>query len=370
MNYKKTIGILLPQSKAYPKMSKSFMNGLRLGLDDLEYDLIIEGIGNGSNTDELINKFQKINFQYNTFAITGIFGHVGFNELAELVSLSDQILVAADFGAKSFSKLPNRVFRNSLGLYDSLQTLLHFLDKRNISKIATSTCYYDAGYDFIHALDQYITNNTTNLELTGHFITPLHPRKNESDLMHSYFREIKPEAIISFHNGVFASEHAAFIEQNKLYNDFDIYSLPFSFTKEIRDNLKAHKKSINIIGNWFEEIESPENSNFKKVYNAKFNHTPDYFSLLGYENGMILKYALRNESNLETDELIKNIKITGPRGKISFDNIYRTSFYENYVMTVENNNTSINKIKNDTDLDYAKIFEENNFGWHNSYLCY
>ena len=292
------------------------------------------------------------------------------SEESEKNDLLSEGLVAADFGAKSFSKLPNRVYRNSLGLYDSLQTLLHYLDKKNISKIATSTCYYEAGYDFIHALDHYVKNNNTNIELTGHFITPLHPRENESDLMLNYFEEIKPEAIISFHNGIFASEHAEFLEQNKLCNDFNIYSLPFSFTTEICEILNTQSKAINVVGNWFAELETQENSLFKQQYTARFNDSPDYFSLLGYENGLVLKYTLQNESNHSIEEYIKNINISGPRGKISFDNAYRTSFYENYILTIENNNTTIKKIKKDIELSHTKIFEENNFGWQNSYLCY
>ena len=63
-NITHNIGVLLPQSKAYPFIGKEFIKGLKLGLgDEYNYKLSIESIAFGSDPKQLIYAAQKLTFQ-------------------------------------------------------------------------------------------------------------------------------------------------------------------------------------------------------------------------------------------------------------------------------------------------------------------
>ena len=66
------IGVLIPQSNAFPLIGKEFINGLRLALNDLEYELFIESIGFGSDPKQLLNSYQKLSFQNDVALTTGL----------------------------------------------------------------------------------------------------------------------------------------------------------------------------------------------------------------------------------------------------------------------------------------------------------
>ena len=63
-------------------------------------------------------------------------------------------------------ELPEGVFQNSFGLATSLQVLGSYLSKDTQLKLATSTCYFDAGYGF-KCVEKGI-NSAQNREIVGH----------------------------------------------------------------------------------------------------------------------------------------------------------------------------------------------------------
>lgn len=367
---KNKVGVLLPQSNAYPSMGKSFLNGMHLALKEIKYNLIIESIGSGSDPKQLINSFQKLCFQENVILTTGILGHYGFKELTDFAGNNQETLIAANFGSKHPLELPDGVFQNSLGLYDSLQLLAEYLLQNNKTKMATSTCYYEAGYGFIEALDSIISQE--NISFSGHYITPLHPRKNESELMHRFFSEIKPDAIIAFHNNIFAREHAFYLEQNQLHLKHPMYMLPFSAEEALLKEYPEVFNTTKTISSWYPELNTESNKLFTQEYWQEFNKSPDFFALLGYENGLVIRSTF-NKSKQEFSTIIKHLKLEGPRGVIDFNNSYNRTSYDHYIW----NNESTNQQHPQRSI-YAKLnkktftgsSKKNNTGWFNTYLCH
>ncbi|WP_108802303.1 ABC transporter substrate-binding protein [Aquimarina sp. Aq107] len=366
------IGVLLPQSNTYPIIGKSFLNGLRLAINGLNLNIIIESIGYGSDQKQIINSFQKLCYQENVILTTGILGHNGFKELTEFASQNEEIILAANFGSKRPIKLSNRIFQNSLGLYDSLQLLVNFLLKTQKNNIATSTCYYEAGYGFIEALDDIISQNK-KASFSGHYITPLHPRKNESELMDSYFSQIKPDAIVAFHNGVFAKEHINYLNKNKLHKKYPIYTLPFSSEDHLLIDFPDIMNELKTISSWYPELNNYENNLFTNNYIKQYSKKPDFFSLLGYENGLVIKSAfLKGLHSL--NQSINSTAIKGPRGEISFNNDFNKTNFNHYIWenTQPDDSKHIRYISNRLDKNTSNYLKtvENNQGWLNTYLCH
>ena len=370
------IGVLIPQSNAHPQIGKSFINGLKLGLKDLSYKLLIESTGFGSDPKQIINSIQKLNIQEEVKLTTGLFGHYGFDEIAKFVSQNEEILLAANFGTNFAIKPPSGVFQNTLGLQDSLIKLVDHFSKNNIKNITTSSCYYESGYGFIKGLEIGI-NNQEITKFTGHYITPHKPRENESESMNLVIKEANTEAIVAFHNGIFAEEHLEFLEKNNVHNKYPIYALPFSSEdKLVKKSLETFKK-IKLISSWYKELKNDSNKVFTNTYIQTYDKAPNFYALLGYENGLVIKNALKqNKKSLKKS--IEEISIDGPRGKINFENPFNKTDFPHYIWNqdINNKNEVIRKpIKELPKINFknlAKTTEEESEsqGWFNAYLCH
>ena len=110
---------------------------------------------------------------------------------------------------------------------------------------------------------------------------------------------------------------------------------------------------------------------------------PKYFSVLGYENGLLLKNILLHADNaLSITSLIDQIgtlNITGPRGNIEFDKATNRTLFNHYIYKLDidsSNDIRFNKIETFlNDGHFTKAFNSSTKtdtvgGWHNSYLCH
>jgi len=121
---KKKIGVLLPNSKAYPKLSKEFMAGLTLHLPE-DYEIKIEGIGFGENSVAIKNAIQKLVYQENISILTGILGHKELEDICEFVDSLDETLIFSNIGASTPLNLNkwSKIFCNSFQLNKSTYLL-------------------------------------------------------------------------------------------------------------------------------------------------------------------------------------------------------------------------------------------------------
>jgi ABC-type branched-subunit amino acid transport system substrate-binding protein len=370
MNQEQKIGVLLPQSNAYPLIGKEFSNGLKLGIGTANAKLIIESIGFGADPNHTRNCIQKLNFQEDVNIITGMLGHHGFNEISQYSSQNEITLLAATLGAKHIENLPEGVFQNSIGLCDSLQDLVGWFAEKKKEKIVTSTCYYESGYDFFKALEQGM-NQVENTHFAGHFITPHHPRENEAHLMMETFDAIQPDAVVAFHNGIYAKEHASFLKQNQIQRKYPLYCLPFSCEDQLLKEFPTVFDQVHIISSWFAELDTPENKTFIEDYQKAYGKTPSFFALLGYENGLILRNCLDQPSH-QVNEIIEKTTIKGPRGLIAFDDNQKTQ-YRNYLWSINYNESTSPKREKVEALKAARKIqstENQDGGWFNAYLCH
>lgn len=362
----KTIGVLLPQSKAYPKIAKDFVRGLRLAVKD-SVELKIEGIGYSNDPKIIINSIQKLVNQDDVALLTGLLGHFGIEEICNYVEEIEETLIYADIGATMPPNLNNRkgIICNSLGLVDSIHKLgKHLVSKGNTS-IGVSTCYNDAGYDFIKSLENSIYD--LGGQFSGHFITPLHPRENEAELMSNFTKEANHNAIFCSHNGIFAKEHATFLNENKIHKNTPIYGTQFSFSDDIIDQYADEFDGIKIISSWLPSLNNEENHKFVQDYSTKHDNIPSVFSLLGYENGLIINHQL--QQNKEKDSAL-----IGPRGSLSTKNKNNRITSPSYLWEIKHdkkgNYQFLKEIKESSKLEENVSNSSSINGWYNAYLCH
>lgn len=377
MNTDIKIGILIPQSKQYKGLDRDFMRGLKLSNPDVKF--FVENIGIGSDERIAIEKIQKLNLQEDITIIIGFFGHHNMEHVYEYAADNDILLIASDMGATMAygNKKREGVYINSFALTESAYLLGgHFLEK-SYAKIASATSYYDSGYGILSAIESSFNES---IDFSGHYITPFIPREDEAKHMEGALQAYNPDAVFAFYSGLYAHENAEFISQNKIHEKYPFYVTALSVTEKIIEEYQNASQNLYIVSSWL------NNSNDECEFNIKYTDvhagSPSFFSMLGYENGLVLRYLLQNlNKNFSVKNMIKvmdALQISGPRGLIAFDNetnrtifnhhIYKLNPYNNEIKfkkvnTLENNGHFIKAI---TSQDVPPKVG----GWQNAYLCH
>lgn len=376
MNKEIKIGVLLPQSKQYNTLDRDFINGIRL--NNLNAKLHIENIGIGNDTKLIIEKIQKLSLQEEIKLFIGFFGHHNIQQVYKYASDNNIILIAADMGANIplGSEKHEGVFLNSFGLIESAYFLGRYFSKNNYKKIGSSTCFYDAGYGFLEAMESSFTDD---IAFTGHYVTPLHPRENEAEIMAHTISGYDADAVFGVYSGVYAHENAAFMAKNKIGKKHPFFMMPFSVNNIMIEDVKNTTYEIHITTSWVEN-ETEDCKKFTSEYKKTYGSVPTTFSLLGYENGLVIKSILESEDNYSSyKESIEQLILNGPRGTIQFDKETNRSYYDHHIykMNLDADNNIIPGIietfKNNGEYIKAAIAHERpaiHNGWDNAYLCH
>lgn len=372
------VGILIPKSQQYQTLDKDFMRGLKL--NNLNVKFFVESIGIGADEKIIIDKIQKLNFQEEVSIIIGFFGHHNITEVYNYASNNDILLLAAEIGATMpyETQTYKGVYINSFGLAESCYHLGNYLTTKNYQKIVSSTSFYDSGYGMLSAIEYGFKEK--NL-FSGHYITPFVPRENESAHMHQFINTHDPDAVFAYYSGLYAEENAHFVNQNKITQKYPFYVTPFFINDKILEEYKNDPHELYVVSSWMQN--DTDTMNFTNEYKDKYSENPSLFSILGYENGLILKNILLNtDNNLQINSLIEEIKklnIAGPRGNIEFDkDTNRTLFnYHIYQLNFDSGKNDINFKKIETfinDGHFTKAFTSKKpdqvGGWQNAYLCH
>jgi hypothetical protein len=372
------VGILIPKSQQYPTLDRDFMRGLKL--NNLNVKFFVESIGIGADEKMIIEKIQKLNFQEDISIIIGFFGHNNITEVYNYASTNDILLLAADLGATMPYEViaPRGVYINSFGLTESCYHLGTYLTNKKYQKIATSTSFYDSGYGMLSAIEYAFKENNS---FSGHYVTPFKPREDEASYMNQFIDHQEPDAVFAFYSGLYAQENADFISQNKINQKYPFYVTPFFITDKILEGYKNDPHDLYVVSSWMQK--DNDALDFEKDYVNTYSENPSAFSILGYENGLILKNLLLNTNDLSLNSLITEIhklNIAGPRGIIRFDkDINRTIFNHHiYKLNLESTTNEVSFKKIETfinDGHFIKAFTsftkpEQLGGWHNAYLCH
>ena len=370
------IGILIPKSQQYPSLDKDFIRGLKL--NNLNVKFFVESIGVGADEKLIIDKIQKLNFQEDVSIIIGFMGHCNMSEVYNYSSNNDILFLAADLGATTPYQTSEYegIFINSLGLTDSCYYLGQYFTNKKY-QIASSTSFYDSGYGLLAALEYAFKEKN---QFTGHYITPFMPRENEALHMDHTINTQQPNAVFAFYSGLYAEENATFLKQNKLTQKYPFYVTPFFINDKILEEYKNNPSELYVVSSWMQN--DTTSTNFTSLYKEVYNDIPSFFSVLGYENGLILKNILLNANSLKTSSLIEEmykLDIDGPRGNIRFDTTTNRTLFNHYIyqLNLDSFNTiSFRKIEtllNDGGFikAFASLTKPDHIGgWDNAYLCH
>ncbi|TAJ12650.1 hypothetical protein DMA11_11650 [Marinilabiliaceae bacterium JC017] len=379
------IGFLAPYSSIYPEMVPSLISGFYSAIPEKYHPIfqfIPEYIGQGGEKQTLEAANKLLSF-HNVDILSGI---ISYRVLPSLIpSIENRHKLGFFFDVGEYipytHHISDWVFGNSFQLWQSEFALGYWAHQKYGEKGTVITPLYDGGYHLQSAFRQgAVSAGANRLDFQ---ILKYEPEQSQvKGRIHSLFEQLEKESPTYIHALFCGNEALEFYDEYckaGLHKKIPLIASAHMASDEILKQISNLNLSFYSASLWNYHSREKANQEFRKKVADFAGQKPDFYTLLGYETGLLFNKLIpefRKRDWQEIQQRLKTETIEGPRGKRSF---FLNSEYATPVVDIEKINFQENRI-NKLVIEqgkampyhhetYERIHKENVSGWQNPYLC-
>lgn len=375
------LGILLPTSKLYPSLMIDFTAGIRLaiaefGFDD-KVDLVFESIHQGTDKNMVLNAVNKLVLQHQTDVNILFSNFLLMEEIASSLNALQKPLIVTNMGGN----LPNLfdpgeyIFSNSFGLWESAFLAADWGVNKFGKKTAHGSYFYEAGYNLYSSFCNGL--NRANGEIIFNQISQFNPDPNDFVNFEKQMEVESPDFLYMLYSERDAVDFLNKFSDSEMNGKHPVVSSGVLLNDEILEKVDKPSKDVFNVSSWDSSDESTDSKRFVEAFKLENGRTPNCFSMLGYEcAGLVFSAQTVDEWGKDGKSQVhalRNIDFTGPRGKLSFDEMNATKASHNvYTIDAEMNRQKVDSLgilESRSDIIRKSKETANPAGWFQPYLC-
>jgi branched-chain amino acid transport system substrate-binding protein len=380
------IGILMPRSTLYPSLGLDILNGMKnyLKKQNLsnEVKLITDNIGFGINEQEVYSKTEKMLLQEDVDIVVLCADTKITEMLQPLFTASNKILLAVNFGAN----FPDNWQPAPTTITHSLNFCLHarltgmLAANENNKQAANVVSSFDGGYRQCYSMLQSHQDNG-GVPVFNYITAHKAAEFTLAPLAEFLEQNSKVNTLLCLFAGDMAEKFYSEVSPLQKKYNLNLYVSPMMLDESLKDTQGNEFSIENVKGfiPWHYSLSNTANDIFKETISAS-GLSANYFSLLGWETGMLLKEILRlnNEENTNATTVVKSLTETSfnsPRGWMKIDAATQHSYGPSYLAACKNNmEISVGNEKENVDAAWTAFTNEKlppgeSSSWRNTYLC-
>lgn len=376
------IGLLLPKSSIYPTINFDMMAGLRLSLHEAGIEgveIVTESIGVGGHNKQIYNICEKLLIG-GCRIIAAYINPTTAENLEPLFEAGNGILISLDAGYhyRSTHQKLNHVFFLSLqGALGSRMITNKAIEDGN-KRIAYAGSFYEAGYRSAYACHCAIVSGEG--QMTFNYVTKLSRREFSLEPLTTFLGDNNAtDAVFASFCGDMLQDFCTSAANETVLKNKQVYGAPFVGDEQWLQQSPYPGFDIKVCMPWVKELDNPENAQFKSVVGKENN--VNFFSLLGWEAGIVAAAALVAIKTKDAVEKLEGFRFDSPRGAIMLDaetHECHAPMYDAVVVKDDiagNCNIRITGISEQTDTQRQLLFNDirtvvGGFSsWFNAYGC-
>jgi ABC-type branched-subunit amino acid transport system substrate-binding protein len=322
MKYK--IGLILPDSNYFKRFGKDYHAMVDAGLRKSgfeDYELAVEPGGYNNQMKIMLEKVQSLIVKDQVDAIIAPFNPAFLIDIAPILASNEVLLFLTYMGEDIIHEdcKSEFTFVNTFNLEKSAWLQGHEMVKKYGKNGIHLGSVHDVGYGTSRGF-------VMGLESAGgsiSFATITH-KESRTESPAPQIKESldeKADFIYGFYSG---KEGISFAET---WHETEGEKVPFvpnymMHSDDVLDVCGDKMIGQKTIGCWDRDEESPENLEFKALFEKQLGKKPHPYGLLAYETGELLGKALLKVDNFAPDTVKKasiEVSVSGPRGEVSFD---------------------------------------------------
>lgn len=377
------VGLLTPRSTLFPHLSTDWLSGLKNYLKHQgvanDFSLSIDNIGFGTDEQDIYSKAEKLLLQEDADVVVLFADNYAAEMLTPLFSATNKLLLVVNFGAN----FPDNQEPPPTVIYHSLNFCFHAGLTGKLAASAKSknainaVSYYDGGYRQCFCMlnghqsngGVPVFNHITHLRLSEFTLTPIaefiQNNPGEATMLCLFSGD---QAERFYHDiGTILEKHP-----------FPLFVSPMMLDETLK--LPMEMSGINASGYipWHSSLDNRANTLFKEIFTKATGKSVNYFSLLGWETGMLLamireKYTGNNAA--ETVVLLNQEVINSPRGSLKVDANTHQIYGPSYLAVIRGTGSIALEGEMKMPDEEWQLFSAIKLGvgesssWRNTYLC-
>jgi hypothetical protein len=379
------IGFLYPYSGVFNKLKTDFKSGFDLALNKelpaFEIESISEYIhmGDQKQVDKSINKL--ITFD-DVDLIIGVVGTKVILNAREIYEKYKIPVIVNNLGGyiPTYSFRSEYLFYNSLDLWKSEFAMGKWSQSQFGGVPSVSISIYEAGYN-LHECYRLGSAMAGAPYLKMDITKNIHGEPDTFPLINSLMLNSPGHAHVLL-SGREGTQFLDYYKKTSLLNNIPLSANPFM----VDDCLQISNREVSHVFSactWSYLLENNANRGFIEMFESCYSKSPNAYSMLAYETGLVLCEALKDitDRNLTGELLAKKLEEArgeGPRGEIRISTMpvkanhpvyIRKSFYDHKTAGVKNEVIDMDEGINWDHPDVLNAAYQNTSGWENPYLC-
>ena len=321
------IGIPVPNSNFIPRVGKSIVTSLKLGLNShpsIEYELFLEATGYNADKRVLEDKINGLILKNEVDIVTaplnpGLLATVGGifsgQQLPLIINtLGEDIIATEDTNPY--------VFANSMNLWQSMWALGYWAVGQYGEEICTLAALHDGGYGMAFAFGLGVEANGGRILQTA--ITHRNSCTEDPSAEIEMIAKNAPAAIFALYSGKESISFLSAYRQLGYLGQIPLIGGPFMVDDSLLSAAGESALAVHTPLSWSADSDAPENRGFKERYRELLGEAPHVYALLAYETGCLIALAAgkiggSQASPTDLAEALTEVAIHGPRGAIGFD---------------------------------------------------
>lgn len=380
------IGILLPRSTIYPSIGLDMLHGVKTYLKTHQLidqvQLFTDNIGFGIDEADIYTKAEKMLLQEDA-QIVIVCADERIQELLKpIFTATNKILIMLNLGAN----LPETWSTAPTCITHSLNFCFHaWLTGKEAANAASKEAvniisYYDGGYRVCYSL---LNSHQQNGGVPAYnYVTKLKLAEFDLQPIDAFLTENKEvKTALCLFSGEQAVQFYQDIKPIQQKHSLTLYGSAMMQAPTLKKELPADFSFVDMLAfvPWYSELPNAANQIFKEKIAAGGHQPANYFSLLGWETGILIAQMLPLfESGMAAVEMVQQLMAASfetPRGRVSIDAHTHYS-YGNAWLVKTNEQFSATVVKELTDVEASWTAFTSEPGlkgeissWRNTYLC-
>lgn len=377
-----TVGLLTPRSGHYPNLGTDWMGGIRSFLKDAglaeSVRLLTENIGFGTEESAIYASAEKMVLQEDA-SLVFLFGEPRLADLlSPLFTASGKILVIVNPGANfpdNWEAAPTTLHLN-LGF-----SFLTLLTGKRAAQSATKEAvnlisYYDGGYRHCYTLlHQHQAGGGTPV---FNYVTPLRAADFTLEPVADFLKNHPgTKNILCLASGPEAGDFCKGLAPLQEAYNLSVWAGPMLLSDIPGWSSADRGARLGGYIPWHSGLPSAANRRFVNSMTSQ-GKPVNYFSLLGWECGLLLEFMLGNDAsalNKDKVQLLEQVPLETPRGTVRLDprtHIFRAPVY--FASRFADGRLEVEDGIESPEEDWQSFTQlylvpGENSSWRNTYLC-
>lgn len=372
----------MPRSTLYPALALDMLNGLKLSLKDQQVspgtELVIENIGFGTNEPEIYAKAEKMLLEQDVDVVIAFADTIIAELLQPLFTATNKILLIVNFGAnfpRSWKPAPTSI---TLSLNFCLHAKLtgKLAAQKEQKQVANVVSYYDGGYNQCYSmLNSNLLNggiasfnHVTHLKLEEFSLRPLENFLDENT---------EVDTALCLFAGDQAERFYTDIQAQQQKRALDLFVSPMMLDESLFANTGIMVQRVQGYVPWHSGLQHDANDRFKETLLSNTNRPANYFSLLGWDTGLLLAEICRQAPTATgAGNIIAAIiskKYESPRGWLVTDAATHHCYGPSWHVHAAGKTITADQEETDVASAWREFTSEpllpESSMWRNTYLC-